>query len=522
MASTNYRTGRVIGLASTAALGGFLFGFDSAVINGAASGIKATFALSSFALGLVVSIALIGSAIGAWFAGYLAERFGRRRVMLVAAALFLLSAFGQAFPLGVYDLCLWRLIGGAGIGVASVMAPMYIAEIAPAQLRGRMGSLQQFAIVIGIFSTGLTNYLILGAAGSDSLNEWLFGIPAWRWMFLTMVIPALVYGYFAWRLPESPRYLVEIGKYDEAATVLSQIYTDDVTARVEDIRVSMQGEHKPRMSDLRGKRFGLMPLVWIGIILSSLQQFVGINAVFYYSNTIWEAVGFSEGQAFQTSLITTGVNVAFTLVAIALVDKVGRKPLLLVGSFGMVAMLGTLTFVFGTAQSAATASRSSPTAPTSSRSSRSTSTWHSSPRLGVRWSGCCSGRCSRIEFGRPLWPWLPPRSGSQTSWSRPPSRHSPTSVWGLLTACSPSLRSSPFGSSSGTYMRPRVSSWKIWPNWKPDSRKPDALTPREWRSWARAGEWGHHVADPDRHRCVDSRCRPRWRGSSGLGGPRRT
>ena len=349
MASTNYRTGRVIGLASTAALGGFLFGFDSAVINGAASGIKATFALSSLALGLVVSIALIGSAIGAWFAGYLAERFGRRRVMLVAAALFLLSAFGQAFPLGIYDLCFWRLVGGAGIGVASVMAPMYIAEIAPAQLRGRMGSLQQFAIVIGIFSTGLTNYLILGAAGGDSLNEWLFGIPAWRWMFLTMVIPALIYGYFAWRLPESPRYLVEIGKYDEAAAVLGQIYTDDVAARVEDIRVSMQGEHKPRMSDLRGKRFGLMPLVWIGIILSSLQQFVGINAVFYYSNTIWEAVGFSEGQAFQTSLITTGVNVVFTLVAIALVDKVGRKPLLLVGSFGMVAMLGTLTFVFGTA-----------------------------------------------------------------------------------------------------------------------------------------------------------------------------
>ena len=349
MASTNYRTGRVIGLASTAALGGFLFGFDSAVINGAASAIKSTFALSSFALGLVVSIALIGSAIGAWFAGYLAERFGRRRVMLVAAALFLLSAFGQAFPLGIYDLCFWRLVGGAGIGVASVMAPMYIAEIAPAQLRGRMGSLQQFAIVIGIFSTGLTNYLILSAAGGNSLNEWLFGIPAWRWMFLTMVIPALIYGYFAWRLPESPRYLVEIGKYDEATAVLSQIYTDDVSSRVEDIRVSMQGEHKPRMSDLRGKRFGLLPLVWIGIILSSLQQFVGINAVFYYSNTIWEAVGFSEDQAFQTSLITTGVNVAFTVVAIALVDRVGRKPLLLVGSFGMVAMLGTLTYVFGTA-----------------------------------------------------------------------------------------------------------------------------------------------------------------------------
>jgi sugar porter (SP) family MFS transporter len=349
MATNNYRTGRVVALASTAALGGFLFGFDSAVINGASSAIKATFGLTSFALGAVVSIALIGSAIGAWFAGYLAERFGRRKVMLVAATLFMLSAFGQAFPLGIYDLCLWRLIGGAGIGVASVMAPMYIAEIAPAQLRGRMGSLQQFAIVIGIFATGLTNYLILQAAGGDSLNEWLFGIPAWRWMFLTMVIPALVYGFFAWRLPESPRYLVEVGRYDEAAAVLSQIYTDDVSSRVEDIRVSMQGEHKPRMSDLRGKRFGLLPLVWIGIILSSLQQFVGINAVFYYSNTIWEAVGFSEDQAFQTSLITTGVNVAFTVVAIMLVDRVGRKPLLLVGSFGMVAMLGTLTYVFGTA-----------------------------------------------------------------------------------------------------------------------------------------------------------------------------
>jgi sugar porter (SP) family MFS transporter len=349
MATPNYRTGRVLGLASTAALGGFLFGFDSAVINGASSAIKTTFSLGSFALGFVVSIALIGSAVGAWFAGYLAGRFGRRRVMLVAASLFLLSAFGQAFPLGIYDLCFWRLVGGAGIGVASVMAPMYIAEIAPAQLRGRMGALQQFAIVIGIFSTGLTNFLILNAAGGDSMNEWLFGIPAWRWMFLTMVLPALVYGYFAWRLPESPRYLVEVGKFDEAAAVLSQIYTDDVSARVNTIRESMQGEHKPRMSDLRGKRFGLLPLVWIGIILSSLQQFVGINAVFYYSNTIWEAVGFSENQAFETSLITTGVNVVFTVVAIALVDRVGRKPLLLVGSFGMAAMLGTLTYVFGTA-----------------------------------------------------------------------------------------------------------------------------------------------------------------------------
>lgn len=345
----DYRTGRVVGLATTAALGGFLFGYDSAVINGAKGAIQNTFALGDFAIGLVVSIALIGSAIGAWFAGRLADRFGRQPVMLMAAALFMAAAIGQAFPVSVYDLVFWRFIGGAGIGVASVMAPMYISEIAPASMRGRMSSLQQFAIVIGIFATGLANYLILNAAGGSAQNDWLFGLPAWQWMFLSMVIPALIYGLLALRLPESPRYLVQRGKDEEARAVLRQIYTVNPDARVDDIRNSMAGDPKSSFADLRGNRFGLMPLVWIGIILSALQQFVGINAVFYYSNTIWESVGFTEDQAFQTSLITTGVNVAFTVVAIALVDRVGRKPLLLVGSVGMVITLAILTYVFGTA-----------------------------------------------------------------------------------------------------------------------------------------------------------------------------
>ena len=345
----DYRTGRVVGLASTAALGGFLFGYDSAVINGAATALKDLFGLSGFGIGFVVSIALIGSAIGAWFTGTLADRFGRKKVMLVAAVLFLIAAVGQAFPFGVYDLCFWRFLGGFGIGVASVMAPMYIAEIAPADIRGRMGSLQQFAIVIGIFATGLVNYLVLNAAGGNARNEWLLGLEAWQWMFLSMLIPAIVFGLLVLRIPESPRYLVSVGKTAEAGQVLSTIYTVDVTPMVQDIEQSLQGDHKPRMSDLRGKTLGLMPIVWIGILLSAFQQFVGINAVFYYSNTIWEAVGFSESQAFQTSLITTGVNVAFTIVAIALVDRVGRKPLLLVGSAGMVVTLATLTYVFGTA-----------------------------------------------------------------------------------------------------------------------------------------------------------------------------
>ena len=350
LASTpDYRSGRVVALAGTAALGGFLFGYDSAVINGAADAIKTTYGLNSLELGFVVSIALIGSAIGAWFAGSLAERFGRRPVMLMAAALFLIAAIGQAFPLGAADLTVWRVMGGAGIGVASVMAPMYIAEIAPAPMRGRMGSLQQLAIVVGIFATGLVNYAILNAAGGSSTNDWLFGLAAWQWMFLTMIIPAVIYGTLAARLPESPRYLMSKGLDKEATAVLQTIYTDNVEPLIHQIRESLQGDHAPRISDIRGRTFGLMPIVWIGILLSVFQQFVGINAVFYYSNTIWQAVGFSESQAFETSLITTVVNVAFTLLAIALIDRVGRKPLLLVGSVGMVVMLAVLTFVFGTA-----------------------------------------------------------------------------------------------------------------------------------------------------------------------------
>jgi len=349
-----YRTGRVVKLASTAALGGFLFGFDSAVINGANSAIASTFDLGSGVMALVVSIALIGSAVGAWFAGRLADSFGRRRVMLIAAILFAVSAVGTAFPPNVEILMMWRLVGGAGIGVASVVAPMYIAEIAPAQLRGRLGSLQQLAIVLGIFATGVSNYLIVSSAGSSTAT-WLLGLEAWRWMFLFMLIPAAVYFLMALRIPESPRYLVEAGRLDEARTVLESVFTTDQTAKVQEIAASLDGGHRSNFGDLRGNRFGLLPIVWVGILLSAFQQFVGINAVFYYSNLIWESVGFGEDQAFMTSMITNAVNVGTTLVAIALIDRIGRKRLLLIGSSGMVVMLAALTAIFGTAPQVANA-----------------------------------------------------------------------------------------------------------------------------------------------------------------------
>jgi SP family sugar:H+ symporter-like MFS transporter len=349
-----YRTGRVVRLASTAAMGGFLFGFDSAVINGANTAIASTFHLSSGLMAFVVSIALIGSAVGAWFAGQLADSLGRRRVMLIAALLFGVSAVGTAFPPSVEVLMLWRLIGGAGIGVASVVAPMYIAEIAPAQLRGRLGSLQQLAIVLGIFATGVSNYLIVRAAGSSE-SDWLLGIQAWRWMFLVMLIPATIYFLMALRIPESPRYLVEKGRLGEAETVLESVFTTDQHDKVIEIQHTMDADHKFSMGDLRGPKFGLLPIIWIGILLSAFQQFVGINAVFYYSNLIWESVGFTQDQAFQTSMITNAINVATTLVAIALVDRIGRKVLLLIGSSGMVVTLAMLTYIFGSAPQVANA-----------------------------------------------------------------------------------------------------------------------------------------------------------------------
>jgi len=342
--------GRVLALAVVAALGGFLFGYDSSVINGANKAVFAAFSIESgFLQGFVVSIALLGSAVGAFVGGGIASRYGRRRVMLVAAALFLVAGVGTALPVAVWDFMAWRVVGGFAIGLAAVVSPMYISEIAPAHLRGRLSSLFQFAIVIGIFATQLVNEVIIGLAG-DSASNPLGPLDAWQWMFLLMVVPAAVYGLLALRLPESPRYLVEADREEEARSVLQSIYVEDVAPKLDAIRRSLDDDDgRSRLADLRARGSGLLPIVWIGIGVAVFQQFVGINAVFYYSNLIWESVGFDAGDAFLTSTIISLVNVVFTVVAILLVDRIGRKPLLLVGSVGMALSLGTLAVVFETA-----------------------------------------------------------------------------------------------------------------------------------------------------------------------------
>jgi MFS transporter, SP family, sugar:H+ symporter len=348
VAGPELSTARVVAIAAVAALGGFLFGFDTAVINGTVGALEAQFSAGSWALGLTVSSALLGSAVGAFSAGRLADRYGRTRCMMVASAFFTVSALGSGFAHSLWDLSLWRTVGGMAIGAASVVAPAYIAEIAPAHLRGRLGALQQLAIVLGIFIALLGDYAIATSAGSATNALWL-DMPAWRWMFWSALPASMLYGLCALIIPESPRYLVAKGKEEEALWVLHGLVGDTAPQKVVEIRNSVRAEHTPRLADLRGGRFGLMPVVWFGVLLAMLQQLVGINIIFYYSSALWQAVGFSEQDSLAITVFTSLTNIATTLIAIACVDRLGRKPLLLAGSVGMALTLGTLAFLFASA-----------------------------------------------------------------------------------------------------------------------------------------------------------------------------
>jgi sugar porter (SP) family MFS transporter len=351
MTTTTPRTSlKVIALAVAGAVGGFLFGFDSSVINGAVDAVEGQFGLSASLTGFAVASALLGCAAGAYGAGRIADRWGRIPAMLVGAALFFVSALGCGFAFGVWDLVLWRLVGGLGIGIASVIAPAYIAEISPRHMRGRLASLQQLAITVGIFAALLSDALFANGAGGAGEPFW-FGLEAWRWMFLAGAAPAIVYGVIALRLPESPRFLVLKGRDDEVRGIFARLWPgDDVERAIREMRDAIKtDELGSQKGALRGDRFGLKPIVWIGIILSIFQQFVGINVIFYYSTTLWKSVGFEERDSFTISVITSVTNILVTFVAIALVDRVGRRPILLFGSAGMAVALGTMSLAFSQA-----------------------------------------------------------------------------------------------------------------------------------------------------------------------------
>ncbi len=342
--------GRIVLVAATAALGGFLFGFDTAVINGAVGAIREWSHVGDALLGFSVASALLGSAVGAWFAGPLANRYGRIPVMQAAAVLFFISGIGAGLPWDIWSLTFFRLVGGLAVGAASVIAPAYIAEVSPAAMRGRLGSLQQMAIVTGIFAALLTDYALAAAAGGASGKLW-FGLEAWRWMFISEALPALIYGVFAGLIPESPRYLVAKQRLQEAAHVLERFVSrrPPPEVKIAEIQQSMQTESVQSLQDLKGPWLGLLPVVWVGILLSVFQQFVGINVIFYYSSVLWQAVGFTEANSLAITVITSVTNILTTLIAIVLVDRIGRKPLLLVGSVGMAVTLGAMAYVFAAA-----------------------------------------------------------------------------------------------------------------------------------------------------------------------------
>lgn len=341
---------RVIILSVIAALGGFLFGFDSGVINGTVDALQQAFDSDAVGTGFNVASMLLGCAVGAFFAGTFADKFGRKPVLITTAAAFILSAWGSGISSSSLEFVTFRILGGLAVGSASILAPAYISEIAPPHIRGRLATLQQLMIVIGLFTAFLSNYLIANAADGASAELWA-GFNAWQWMFWMEIIPASVFFIGLFFVPESPRYLVAAGKTAEAHKVLADLSNDEQAAeKVHDIETTIDKTKKPRLADIIHSVTGKVhPIVWVGAGLAILQQLTGINVVFYYGATLWQAAGFTEADALLTNVISGSVNVGFTFVAIALIDKVGRKPLLLVGSLGQAIMLSVMALIFANA-----------------------------------------------------------------------------------------------------------------------------------------------------------------------------
>ncbi|WP_298090105.1 sugar porter family MFS transporter [uncultured Sphingomonas sp.] len=346
-----HNTSLIALIVAVATIGGFMFGYDSGVINGTQKGIEAAFDLGRLGIGINVGAILVGSSIGAFTAGRLADLIGRRNTMMLAAVLFLVSAVmaGAAGSSAIFIIA--RIIGGLGVGAASVTSPVYISEVTPASIRGRLSSVQQVMIISGLTGAFVANFALARWAGGSTAEFWL-GFPAWRWMFWLQVVPAAIYLIALLFIPESPRYLVVRGRDVEAETVLTRLFGAETARRkVADIRASLAGDqHKPRLSDLLDRKTGkVRPILWVGIGLAVFQQLVGINVVFYYGATLWEAVGFTEDNALQINILSGALSIGACLLTIALIDKIGRKPLLLVGSAGMTVTLATVAWAFSTA-----------------------------------------------------------------------------------------------------------------------------------------------------------------------------
>lgn len=344
--ATRANSGLIAMIVAVATIGGLLFGYDSGAVNGTQPGLKAAFGLSEGGLGFTVGSLLIGCFIGAFFAGTLADRMGRRNVMRIAALLFLGGALVQGFAHLQPIFVTARIIGGMAVGAASVLSPAYISEVAPANIRGRMTTVQQIMIISGLTAAFVVNYYLAAAAGAST--EKLGGLEAWRWMYLMQAIPAAVFLVALFLIPESPRFLVSKGREGEAEVVLTRLFGADTAAtKLAEIRASFSADHRPQLRDIMDPvKGGIRPVVWAGLLLAVFQQLVGINVIFYYGSTLWQLAGFTENDSLLINIVSGAVSIAACLVTVALVDKIGRKPLLLIGSAGMAVTLFGLVYAF--------------------------------------------------------------------------------------------------------------------------------------------------------------------------------
>ena len=339
--------GYIGAIVAVATIGGFLFGYDSGAVNGTQEGLRQAFGLSDAGLGFTVGSLLIGCFIGAFLAGRLADLFGRRNVMIVTAVLFTIGALIQGFAHDHTLFVIARLMGGMAVGAASVLSPAYISEVAPASVRGRLTTLQQIMIIIGLTIAFVVNYFLAQSAGESTASYWA-GIEAWRWMYLMQAVPAVIFLVALFFIPESPRYLVSKGRDEKALQVLTSLYGSDVArGKLDEIRATYAEDHRPRLSDIKGNGlFGIRPIVWTGIMLAVFQQLVGINVIFYYGETLWKLAGVSEEAALQRNILSGVVSIAACIVTIMVIDKIGRKPLLLIGSAGMAVSLFAMAYAF--------------------------------------------------------------------------------------------------------------------------------------------------------------------------------
>ncbi|AUI80038.1 MFS transporter [Lactiplantibacillus pentosus] len=338
----------VILISCAAALGGLLFGYDTAVISGAVGFLQIKFSLTSAEVGWVTSCILIGCAIGVSVAGILSDLFGRKKILALSAIIFALSSLGAAFSSSYLVLVIWRMLAGVGIGLTSLITPLYIAEMAPADVRGKLVSVNQLAITIGIFIV----YFINAAIASGSGNAWNVS-TGWRWMMGIGVIPSALFLIALIPAGESPRWLAQHGKKGEALKVLKKVESNELVAKqqFEEIQKAETAVDDTKFSDLFNKTW--LPVLIIGVLLALFQQFSGSNAIMYYAPEIFKGAGFGQNGAFMATVSIGVINMVITVVSLGLVDRIGRKKLLGWGSLAMSLCLLVVAICFFTRASTA-------------------------------------------------------------------------------------------------------------------------------------------------------------------------